>query len=173
MGSVFHGTFDFASPNFDWGEVSSPGHHLKDLVIYEVPVRTFTACESSGIPEGQRGTYLGLAAKADHLVELGVNAVELLPVFEYDELEFQRGPNSRDHMVNIWGYSHVSFMAPMSRFAADGGGPVAAAAEFKYMVKMCGLTCVMHICTCTCRGLFLAENRTSAYLCASTSCFVC
>ena len=51
-----------------------------------------------------------------HLVELGVTAVELLPVFEYDELEFQRSPNPRDHMVNIWGYSHLSFFAPMSRF---------------------------------------------------------
>ena len=57
-----------------------------------------------------------------HLVELGVNCVELLPVLEYDELEFQRSPGPRDHMVNIWGYSHISFMAPMSRFAAGGAG---------------------------------------------------
>lgn len=70
-----------------------------------------------------------------HLVELGINAVELLPVFEYDELEFQRTPNPRDHMVNIWGYSHINFFAPMSRFAADGAGPVAAAREFKQMVQ--------------------------------------
>ena len=48
-----------------------------------------------------------------HLKELGINAVEILPVFEYDELEFQRSPNSRDHMVNIWGYSHINFFAPM------------------------------------------------------------
>lgn len=70
-----------------------------------------------------------------HLVELGINAVELLPVFEYDELEFQRTPNPRDHMVNIWGYSHINFFAPMSRYAADGAGPIAAAREFKQMVK--------------------------------------
>ena len=70
-----------------------------------------------------------------HLVELGINAVELLPVFEYDELEFQRTPNPRDHMVNIWGYSHINFFAPMSRFAADGAGPAAAAKEFKHMVQ--------------------------------------
>lgn len=70
-----------------------------------------------------------------HLVELGINAVELLPVFEYDELEFQRIPNPRDHMVNIWGYSHISFFAPMSRYAADGAGPAAAAKEFKQMVQ--------------------------------------
>ena len=70
-----------------------------------------------------------------HLVELGINAVELLPVFEFDELEFQRIPNPRDHMVNIWGYSHISFFAPMSRYAADGAGPIAAANEFKQMVR--------------------------------------
>lgn len=139
IGSVFRGTFDFETPQFDWEGVASPGHHLKDLVIYEVPVRTFTAAESSGVPEGKRGTYAGLAAKADHLVNMGINAVELLPVFEYDELEFQRSPNPRDHMVNIWGYSHISFMAPMSRFAVDGGGPAKAAAEFKQMVKTCAL----------------------------------
>ena len=71
----------------------------------------------------------------DHLVELGITAVELLPVFEYDELEFQRSPNPRDHMTNVWGYSHINFFAPMARFAADGGGPLAAAREFKQMVK--------------------------------------
>ena len=62
-------------------------------------------------------------------------AVELLPVLEYDELEFQRSPNTRDHMVNIWGYSHISFIAPMARFAADGAGPTAAARELKELVR--------------------------------------
>ena len=70
-----------------------------------------------------------------HLKELGITAVELLPVFEYDELEFQRSPNPRDHMVNIWGYSHLSFFAPMSRFGSGGKGPAAAAREFKQLVK--------------------------------------
>lgn len=68
-------------------------------------------------------------------MDLGINAVELLPVMEYDELEFQRSPNPRDHMVNIWGYSHISFIAPMSRFAAEGGGAALAAREFKETVK--------------------------------------
>ena len=70
-----------------------------------------------------------------HLKELGITAVELLPVFEYDELEFQRSPNPRDHMVNIWGYSHLSFFAPMSRFGSGGKGPAAAAKELKQLVK--------------------------------------
>ncbi len=75
------------------------------------------------------------AAQIPHLVELGITAVEVLPVFEYDELEFQRSPNPRDHMVNIWGYSHLSFFAPMSRFGSGGKGPAAAARELKQLVK--------------------------------------
>ena len=68
-------------------------------------------------------------------MSLGVNAVELLPVFEFDELEFQRYANPRAHMTNIWGYSQLNFFAPMSRYAADGGGPLAAAREFKALVR--------------------------------------
>jgi isoamylase len=75
------------------------------------------------------------ALQADYLRSLGVTAVELLPVFEYDELEFRRLKNPRDHMVNMWGYSHIHTMSPNSRFATAGVGPVAAAREFKEMVK--------------------------------------
>ena len=78
---------------------------------------------------------MGVASKVNHLVDLGVNAVELLPVHEFDELEFQRFPNPRDHMVNTWGYSSFSFMAPMSRYGSGGKGAAAAAREFKTMVK--------------------------------------
>ena len=77
----------------------------------------------------------GADAQIPHLVELGVTAVEVLPVFEYDELEFQRSPNPRDHMINIWGYSHLSFFAPMARFGSGGRGPAAAARELKQLVK--------------------------------------
>ncbi|GAX83904.1 hypothetical protein CEUSTIGMA_g11328.t1 [Chlamydomonas eustigma] len=136
IGSQFLGTYDFESAPFDWGtdDARTP-LHMKDLVIYEMPVRSFTASSTSGVPDHLRGTFLGVAEKADYFAQLGVNAVELLPVFEWDELEFQRNKNPRDHMVNIWGYSHINFFAPMSRFAASGAGPVAAAREFKQMVK--------------------------------------
>ncbi|KAI7841863.1 hypothetical protein COHA_004392 [Chlorella ohadii] len=135
-GSVFRGTFDFDSKPFDWGAgYKRPNIPLKDLVIVELPVRLFTASETSGLPAAKRGTYAGLASKVEHLKELGINAVELLPVFEYDELEFQRSKNPRDHMVNVWGYSHLNFFAPMSRFGSGGQGPAAAAREFKEMVK--------------------------------------
>ncbi|KAG4925149.1 hypothetical protein JHK87_050689 [Glycine soja] len=59
----------------------------------------FTSDESSGLDSNIRGSYLGMIEKIPHLLELGINAVELLPVFEFDELEFQRRPNPRDHMV--------------------------------------------------------------------------
>ncbi len=79
--------------------------------------------------------HVGAGAQIPHLVELGITAVEVLPVFEYDELEFQRTPNPRDHMINIWGYSHLSFFAPMARFGSGGRGPAAAARELKQLVK--------------------------------------
>ncbi|KAF6261424.1 glycoside hydrolase superfamily [Scenedesmus sp. NREL 46B-D3] len=134
-GSMWWGTFDFDS-KFDWGrDYERPQHKLKDLIIYEMSVRCFTASKSSGLAQDKRGTYLGVAEKASYLASLGINAVELLPVFEYDELEFQRWPNPRQHMVNVWGYSHMSFMAPMARFGTPGCGPVQAARELKEMVR--------------------------------------
>ncbi|MCO5555169.1 hypothetical protein L7F22_008712 [Adiantum nelumboides] len=131
----FLGTFDF-SQQFDWGNDDSRSRIPEaNLIIYEMNVRAFTADESSKLAGDLRGTYLGVIEKIPHLVELGINAVELLPVFEYDEFEFQRRPNPRDHMVNTWGYSTINFFSPMSRYASRGGGPIAASTEFKMMVK--------------------------------------
>ena len=143
LGSRFLGTFDFEATPFDWGpSYRRPAIPEQDLVILELAVRSFTADPSSGVAPTRRGTFLGLADKVPHLLSMGINAVELLPVFEYDELEFQRQPNPRDHMTNIWGYSHLNFFAPMSRFGAasqeermPGSDPVATASEFKEMVR--------------------------------------
>ncbi|XP_062193445.1 isoamylase 3, chloroplastic isoform X2 [Phragmites australis] len=134
--SQVFGTYDFDSYPFDWDDdYLLPNLPETDLVIYEMNVRAFTADESSGLDPAVRGSYLGVIEKIPHLLELGVNAVELLPVFEFDELEFKRYPNPRDHMVNTWGYSTMNFFAPMSRYASAGGGPVAASKELKKMVK--------------------------------------
>ncbi|XP_061371721.1 isoamylase 3, chloroplastic [Gastrolobium bilobum] len=134
--SKFLGTYDFDSLPFDWGEnYKLPNIPEKDLVIYEMNVRAFTIDESSGLDSNIRGSYLGVIEKIPHLLELGINAVELLPVFEFDELELQRHPNPRDHMINTWGYSTINFFAPMSRYASAGGGSVNASQEFKQMVK--------------------------------------
>ncbi|KAL2339948.1 hypothetical protein Fmac_007888 [Flemingia macrophylla] len=134
--SKFLGTYDFDSLPFDWGEnYKLPSIPEKDLVIYEMNVRAFTNDESSGLDSNIRGSYLGVIEKIPHLLELGINAIELLPMFEFDELEFQRRPNPRDHMINTWGYSTINFFAPMSRYASAGGGSVNASREFKQMVK--------------------------------------
>ncbi|XP_058221329.1 isoamylase 3, chloroplastic isoform X2 [Rhododendron vialii] len=132
----FFGTYDFSSLPFNWGDnYKLPNIPEKDLLIYEMNVRAFTADESSGMDPSIRGSYLGIIEKIPHLLELGINAVELLPVFEFDEFEFQRRPNPRDHMMNTWGYSTINFFAPMSRYASAGGGPANASREFKEMVK--------------------------------------
>ncbi|KAL5061352.1 hypothetical protein RYX36_032956 [Vicia faba] len=134
--SKFLGTYEFDNLPFDWGEnYKLPNIAEKDLVIYEMNVRAFTMDESSGLDNNIRGSYLGVIEKIPHLLELGINAVELLPIFEFDELELQRCPNPRDHMINTWGYSTINFFAPMSRYASAGGGPVNASQEFKQMVK--------------------------------------
>ncbi|XP_010543773.1 PREDICTED: isoamylase 3, chloroplastic isoform X2 [Tarenaya hassleriana] len=132
----FLGTYDFESSSFEWGDdYKFPSIPEKDLIIYEMNVRAFTVDESSGLDPDVRGSYLGVIEKIPHLLDLGINAVELLPVFEFDELELQRRPNPRDHMVNTWGYSTINFFSPMSRYACGGGGPVKASQEFKEMVK--------------------------------------
>lgn len=131
----FQGTFDFDSAPFDWQGVQPPAIPETQLVIYEMGVRHFTGDESSGLPTPLRGTYLGVVDKIPHLLQLGINAVELLPVFEFDELEFQRIQSPRSHMVNVWGYSTVAFFAPMSRYGTQGAGPAQAAFEFKTMVR--------------------------------------
>lgn len=105
---------------FDWGHERSPRHD-SDLVIYEVHVRGFTRNPNSGVGEGLRGTYLGVVEKIPYLRELGVTAVELMPVFQFDPQE-----------GNYWGYMPLSFFAPHQGYACDGRG---AHHEFRTMVK--------------------------------------
>ncbi|XP_048497909.1 isoamylase 3, chloroplastic isoform X6 [Beta vulgaris subsp. vulgaris] len=133
--SKFLGTYDFEGLSFDWEDDVHPSIPENDLVIYEMNVRAYTVDESSEVDADIRGSYLGIIEKIPHLLELGINAVELLPVFEFDEMELQRRSNPRDHMINTWGYSTINFFAPMSRYASCGGGPINAALEFKEMVK--------------------------------------
>jgi len=104
-----------------------------DLIIYEMHLRGFTRHESSGV--NNPGTYAGLAEKAAYLKDLGVNCVELMPVFEFDEAENQRtNPITGDQLCNYWGYSTVGFFAPKTSYAAGAreGLPVR---EMKEMVS--------------------------------------
>ncbi|MDX2152132.1 MAG: glycogen debranching protein GlgX [Bryobacteraceae bacterium] len=97
-------------------------------IIYEMHVRGFTADRSSGLSESRRGTYAGLVEKIPYLRELGITAVELLPVFQFDA---QDAPSGR---TNYWGYSPVSFFAPHQAYSSSRN-PLGAVNEFRDMVK--------------------------------------
>ena len=97
-------------------------------IIYEMHVRGFTRHPSSGVSEKTRGTYAGLIAKIPYLQRLGITAVELLPVFQFD---VQDAPPGR---VNYWGYAPVSFFAPHQGYSSRRG-PTGPVDEFREMVK--------------------------------------
>ena len=88
---------------------------FSDLVIYEAHVRGFTKNENSGVKAP--GTFAGLMEKIPYLLSLGVNAVELMPVFEFDELEAVRDVDGK-RVLNYWGYNTVSFFAPNTSYAS-------------------------------------------------------
>ncbi|MBI9020657.1 MAG: glycogen debranching enzyme [Verrucomicrobia bacterium] len=115
------------SDDFNWGKTRRPHTPLENSVIYEAHLRGFTRGEADG-------TYLDFIDKIPYLKELGVTAVEFLPLFEFDELEYFTGCASRNGLLNFWGYSTRSFFAPMSRYARSAE-PGAAVAEFKTLVK--------------------------------------
>jgi glycogen operon protein len=119
--------------DFDWEDDRPPQHRLEDLVIYEMHVRGFTASPSAGVK--QPGTFAGLREKISYLRELGVNAVELLPIFEFDELENTRtNPLTGERLWNYWGYSTIGFYAPKAGYAATGRVGMQAD-EFRTLVK--------------------------------------
>ncbi|MFJ6654801.1 glycogen debranching protein GlgX [Streptomyces sp. NPDC091377] len=119
--------------DFDWGDDTPLNIPSEDLVMYETHVRGFTRHPSSGV--AAPGTYAGLREKIPYLRELGVNCVELLPVFEFDELDNPRtDPVSGERLHNYWGYNTVSFFAPKAGYAATGRFGMQAD-EFKSLVK--------------------------------------
>ncbi len=120
---------------FDWGEDERPHHRLSETVVYEVHVRGFTAHSSSGV--AHPGSYRGLTEKIPYLKTLGVTAVELLPVQEFNETSVTHrkglawtGRPVRDY----WGYNPLALLAPKASYSSDGGlgGQVR---EFKEMVR--------------------------------------
>lgn len=100
--------------DFEWGAMENPEIRFEDLIIYETHVRGYTKDSSSGVHE--KGTYEGLRRKIPYLKDLGVNAVELMPIFEFDEMEGERYHNGRK-LYNYWGYSTVSYFAPNTSYA--------------------------------------------------------
>ncbi|MBQ8687639.1 MAG: glycogen debranching enzyme [Ruminococcus sp.] len=116
---------------FDWEGDTCLDIPLKDLIIYEAHVRSMTMHESAEVTAP--GTFAGLMEKIPYLRSLGINCIELLPVFEFDEMEYNRFYNQK-RILNYWGYSTLNFFSPKAGYAASGmaGGQVQ---EFKEMVK--------------------------------------
>ena len=102
--------------DFDWGSFSDPLIPMEDLIIYELHVRGFTRHPSS--QTRYPGTFAGLMEKIPYLKELGVNAVELMPIFEFDETQGSRTVDGRK-LLDYWGYNTVSFFAPNSSYAGE------------------------------------------------------
>ena len=119
--------------DFDWGSMAQPLIPMEDLVIYELHVRGFTKDPTSGV--AHPGTFAGIMEKLDYLEELGVNAIELMPIFEFDEMQDYRVVDSKT-LYNYWGYSTVSFFAPNTSYTAsteynrEGN-------ELKHLIRAC------------------------------------
>ncbi len=114
--------------SFDWEDDQPLRRPYSRTIIYELHVGGFTRHPNSGVPEPKRGTYAGLIEKIPYLVDLGITAVELMPVQQFDE---QDVPSS---LKNYWGYSPIAFFAPHAAYSSDRSalGPVN---EFREMVK--------------------------------------
>lgn len=102
--------------SFDWGDMRSPELPLRDLIIYEMHVRGFTRSSTSGV--AHPGTFAGILEKLPHLLALGINAVELMPVFEFNELEDARVIDGKT-LYNYWGYNTVSFFSPNTSYSSE------------------------------------------------------
>lgn len=101
--------------NFDWGDSRHAQIPMEDLIIYELHVRGFTQDSSSGVK--CPGTFRGLEEKIPYLKELGINAVELMPIFEFDEMRNARLIDE-NQLIDYWGYNPVSFFSPNSSYAS-------------------------------------------------------
>jgi isoamylase len=117
------------SEEFDWQGVVTPAIPCEDLIIYEMHVRGFTQHPSSKAKAP--GKFLGVIEKIPYLKSLGVNAVELMPIHEFNEKENRHvNPFTGERLYNFWGYSPVHYFAPMNRYATDN-----AYIEFKTLVR--------------------------------------
>ncbi|MGL4423700.1 MAG: glycogen debranching protein GlgX [Gemmataceae bacterium] len=126
------GLFHRTGP-YDWGDDAPPLTPLEDTIIYELHVRAFTCDPTSGVVNP--GTYRGLIEKIPYLQELGITAVELLPIHEFDECDCPfTNPHTGQKLVNFWGYNSIAFTAPKADYAATAAvhGQVD---EFREMVR--------------------------------------
>jgi len=123
----------YVGTGFDWDGTRPPRIALEDKVIYELHVRGFTRHASAGV--AHPGTFFGLIEKIPYLLDLGVTTVELLPVYEFDELEPRLvDPTTGQRLLNYWGYSPLCFFAPKASYASFGFDG-AQVLEFRTMVR--------------------------------------
>ncbi len=123
----------FTDDHFDWEMDSPPKHSASDTVIYETHVRGFTIHPSSGV--AHPGTFAGLTEKTAYLQDLGVTAIELMPVLEFNENEYKRlNPITGERLKNYWGYNPFAFFAPKQSYC-NGGPHYEQIHEFREMVK--------------------------------------
>ena len=102
--------------DFDWGDCKQPLTPMEDLIIYELHVRGFTMDKSSGVK--WPGTFDGIREKVPYLKELGVTAVELMPIFEFDEMHDHREYNGQP-LIDYWGYNTVSYFSPNTAYCSQ------------------------------------------------------
>ncbi|MGO9708212.1 MAG: glycogen debranching protein GlgX [Polyangiaceae bacterium] len=125
----------FTHEDFDWGTVRPPRRPWSETVIYETHVRGFTIHPSSGVD--RPGTYRGLMAKLLYLRELGVTAIELMPVQEFNDRQMTTtDPRTASALGDYWGYAPVAFFAPKASYSS-AGGVGQQTIEFKEMVRAC------------------------------------
>lgn len=118
--------------SFDWEDdcpLNLPAH---SLVLYELHVRSFTKDPSSKTT--YPGSFLGIIEKIDYLKQLGINAIQLMPIFEFDETAHPFKTVDKPHLCNYWGYASVNFFSPCRRYAY-ASDPCAPQREFKTLVK--------------------------------------
>ncbi len=131
--------------HFDWGNDRRLRIPWEETIVYECHVKGFTA-KLPGIPDDIRGTYSGLAhpAAVQHFLDLGVTAVELMPVHQF----VHDGPILSKGLKNYWGYNSIGYFAPHNEYATDPGRPEDVVAEFKHLVKTlhaAGLEVIMDV----------------------------
>lgn len=118
---------------FDWEDDRAPRIDAKDLIVYEMHVRGFTKDPSSGVTHP--GTYSGVIEKIPYLKKLGINAIEFLPLHEFNEADnYRKNPQTNEPLCNFWGYSTLSFFSPMQRYSSVDDA-LSALQECKRMIR--------------------------------------